>query len=81
MAIFNDNSGITFRSSSTEKLAYVQTDPIDYVLSFLNAFHKEIKFNYEIEDSGEIAFLDALLVNGQWYLATTHKKSRHNDMY
>ena len=45
-----------------DTIAYVKTDAIDYVLSNVNSFHTKIKFNCEIEDSGEITFLYVLLM-------------------
>lgn len=34
---------------------------IEYVLSLLNSFHKKVKFTYEIENGGQLPFLDVLL--------------------
>ena len=60
----------------------MKTDVIDYVLSVLNCFHRKIKFTYEIEDSGEITFLDVLLVwKGNDIERTVYRKPTQSDMY
>ena len=44
------------------KIPYVKRDAIEFVLSVLNDFHKNIKFTYETDGSGEINFLDVTLL-------------------
>ena len=64
------------------RIAYVKAAAIDYVLPVLNSFHTKIKFTYEIEDSSEIAFLDALLVRKGTDIETNaYRNPRHNVMY
>ena len=57
-------------------IPYVKTDAIEFALSVLNDFHKNIKFTYKTKDSGEINFLleketqhlEHVLVNVNGYL-------------
>ena len=44
---------------------------IDHVLMILNAFHKNIKFTYELEINKKISFLDVLLIRKNETLETT----------
>ena len=63
------------------KAQYVKTDVID-ALAIFNCFHLQIKFTYELEDFGEIAFLGLLLVGrGSDIKTTVYQKPTHNDMY
>ena len=61
---------------------YVKTDAIDYVLSILNSFHRNISFTYNQEINGKISFLDILILrNGNTFETTVHRKSSLNDIY
>ena len=65
-----------------DTIAYVKPDAIDYVLSILNSFHKNISFTYEQEINGKISFLHILILrNGNSFETTVHCKSTHNDIY
>ena len=51
-------------------------------LSVLNSFHENIKFTYEVENNGKIAFLDVLLIRTDKEIQTTvYRKPTHNDVY
>ena len=59
-------------------IAYVLTS-IAHVLTVLNNFHKNIKFTYEMEENGKIAFLDVLIIRNNNTLKTTlYRKKTHN---
>ena len=63
-------------------IPYVKTDAIEFVLSVLNDFHKNIKFTYETEGSGEINFLDVLLLQKRNDTETkAYRAPTYNDMY
>ena len=48
----------------------------------LNAFHKSIKFTYELEINKKISFLDVLLIRKNDTLETTiYRKSTNNGVY
>ena len=65
-----------------DTIAYVKIDAIEFVLSVLNSFHENIKFTYEIEQNGKIAFLDVLLIRKQKEIQTTvYRKPTHSDIY
>ena len=62
-------------------LTFIQDDKIDYVLEILNNFHPSIKFTYEKEQDGCIAFLDVKLirkVNGSFITEVYRKKTDTN---
>ena len=72
----------TWKLYVADTIAYVKTDASDYVLFVLKSFHSKTKFTYEIEDSAEIALLDALLVRkGNDIETTVYRKPTHNGMY
>ena len=63
-------------------IAYVKADAIDYALPVWNSFHTKIKFTYQIEDGGKIAFLDVRLVGkGNDIETTLYRRPIHNDLY
>ena len=45
-----------------DTFAYVKIDSIEYVLSVLNSFHKNIKFTYEEEQNNTLPFLNVLFI-------------------
>ena len=48
-----------------DTIAYVKIDAIEFVLSILNSFHENIKFTYEVENNGKIAFFGcSIYTNG-----------------
>ena len=63
-------------------ILYVKNDVIEFLLSVLNDFHKNIKFTYETEGSGEINFLDVLLLQKRKDTETKlYRASTHDRMY
>lgn len=55
---------------------------IEYVLSLLNSFHKKVKFTYEIENGGQLPFLDVLLCkNYKKIITTVYQKETQSNVY
>ena len=64
-----------------DTIAYIKPSYIDYVLSILNSFHKNMKFTFE-EEKDKISFLDVLILrNGSSIETTVYRKFAHNDVY
>ena len=62
--------------------AYVKIGSLEYVLSVLNPFHKNIKFSYEEEQNNTLTFLDVLFIrDGEKLNTTGYRKDTHNDLY
>ena len=62
--------------------AYVKIGSVEYVLSVLNSFHKNIKFTYEEERNNILPFLDVLFIrDGEKLSLTAYRKDTHNDLY
>ena len=62
--------------------AYVKIGSVEYVLSVLNSFHKNIKFNYNEEQNNTLPFLDVLFIrDGEKLNTTVYRKDTHNDLY
>ena len=54
---------------------------VQYVLSVLHSFHKNIKFTNEEEQNNILMFLDVLLIrNGENLNPIVYKKDTHNDL-
>ena len=65
-----------------DTICYMKVDSIDYVLSKLNNFHKNIQFTVEVEKEGRISFLDVLMTRDNNNIETTgHRKSTNNKIY
>ena len=60
-----------------DTITYIEPNSIDYVLSVLKSFHKNIKFTVEEEKDNKILFLDVLILRN----ATPCRKLIHNDVY
>ena len=61
---------------------YINVDSIDYVLSKLNNFHKNIESTAEVEKEGRISFLHVLMKRGKNNKeATLHRKSTNDKIY
>ena len=55
---------------------------VEYVLSVLDSFHKNIKFTYEEEQNNTLPFLDVLFIrDGEKLNTTVYRKDVHNDLY
>lgn len=55
---------------------------IEYVLSLLNSFHQKVQFTYEIENDGQLPFLDVLLCKkDKKIIATIYQKETHSNVY
>ena len=64
-----------------DTFAYVKIGSVEYVLSVLNSFHKNIKLTYE-EEQNTLPFLDALFIaDGENLNTTVYRKDTHNDLY
>ena len=65
-----------------DTFAYVKIGSVEYVLSVLNSFHKNIKFTYEEEQNNTLRFLDVLFIrDGEKLYTTVYRKDTHNDLY
>ena len=65
-----------------DMFAYVKIGSVEYVLSVLNPFHKNIKFSYEEEQNNTLTFLDVLFIrDGEKLNTTGYRKDTHNDLY
>ena len=61
---------------------YVKIGSVEYVLSVLNSFHKNIKFTYEEEQNNTLPFLDVLFIrDGEKLNTAVYRKDTHNDLY
>ena len=62
-----------------DTITYIKPSSIDYVLSELNTFHKNIKFTFKEEKDNKISFLDVLILrNGSSIETTFYRKLTHN---
>ena len=65
-----------------DTITYIKPSSIDYVLSVLNSFHKNIKFTFEEEKDIKISFLDVFILrNGSSIKTTVYRKFTYNDIY
>ena len=61
---------------------YVENGSVEYVLSVLNSFHKNIKFTYEEEQNNKLPFSDILLIrDGENFNTTVCRIDIHHDLY
>ena len=50
---------------------------IEYIISVLNSFHKNIQFTYEMESNAKLPFVDVLLMrNDEDFTTTVYPKER-----
>ena len=56
-----------------DTFAYVKIGSVEYVLSVLNSFHKNIKVNYDKEQNNTLLFLDVLFIRDGEKLNTTKR--------
>ena len=55
---------------------------VEYVLSVLDSFHKNIKLTYEEEQNNTLPFLDVLFIrDGEKLNTTVYRKDAHNDLH
>ena len=55
---------------------------VEYVLSVLDSFHKNIKFTYEEEQNNTLPFLDVLFIrDGEKLNSTVYRKDTYNYLY
>ena len=54
---------------------------MDFVLSKLNNFHKNIQFTIEVEKEGRISFLGVLMIRDNNIETTVCHKSTNNNIY
>ena len=65
-----------------DTFVYVKIGSVEFVLSVLNSFHKNIKFTYEEEQNNTLPFLDALFIrDGEKLNTAVYRKDAHNDLY
>ena len=57
---------------------HVKTGSVEYVLSVLNSFYKNIKFTYEEKQNNTLQLLDVLFIrDGENLNTTVYRKERH----
>ena len=57
---------------------HVKTGSVEYVLSVLNSFYKNIKFTYEEKQNNALQLLDVLFIrDGENLNTTVYRKERH----
>ena len=65
-----------------DTLTLVREEAVQFVLSKINNFHKNIQFTYEIEKNNNISFLDVLVIRNNNKIDTkVFRKSTNNDIY
>ena len=65
-----------------DTIAFVKTDEINNVLSYLNSCYSNIQFTMEIEQNNQIPFLDVLLIRKVEKISTTvYRKVTNTDIY
>ena len=65
-----------------DTFAYVKIGSVEYVLSVLNSFHKNIKFTYEEEQNNTLPFLDVLFIRDcEKRNTNVYRNDTHNDLY
>ena len=65
-----------------DTFVYVKLGSNKYVLSVLNSFHDNIKFNFEQENNNRLTFLDVLFIRDYEKINTAvFRKGTHNDLY
>ena len=75
------NKANNWRRYVDDTICYIEVDSIDYVLSKLNNFRKNIQFTFEVEKEGRISFLDILMIRDKNNIETTvHRKSTNNNI-
>ena len=64
-----------------DTITYIKPSSIDYVLSVLDSFHKNIKFTFE-EEKDKISFSDVLILrNGSSIKTTVYSEFTYNGVY
>ena len=65
-----------------DTITYRKPNSLNYVLSLLNSFHKNIKFTFKEEKDNKISFLDVLILrNGNSIETTVYRIFIHNYLY
>ena len=65
-----------------DTISYIKEESIEHVLSKSNGHHDNIEFTYEVENHGELLFLDVLVIRKDYEVETTvYHKSTNNDIY
>ena len=71
-----------WRRFVNDTFTYVKIGSVEYVLSVLNSFDKNIKFIYGEEKNNTLPFLDVLFIrDGEKLNTTVYRKDTHNDLY
>ena len=70
-----------WRRSVHDAICFVKTGPVEYLISVLNSFHKNIKLTYEVERNIKLPFLDVLLTWNDEDITTIYQKESNSDFY
>ena len=63
-------------------ICFIKAEPIEYVLSKLNSFHKNIQSTVEVEKESKMTFLDVIMIRSKNNIKTrAQRKPNNNKMY
>ena len=63
-------------------ICFIKAEPIEYVLSKLNSFHKNIQSTVEVEKESKMTFLDVLMIRSKNNIKTrAQRKPNNNKIY
>ena len=63
-------------------ICFIKAEPIEYVLSKLNSFHKNIQSTVEVEKESKMTFLDVIMIRSKNNIKTrVQRKPNNNRIY
>lgn len=63
-------------------ICFIKAEPIEYVLSKLNSFHKNIQSTVEVEKESKMTFLDVIMIRSMNNIKTrAQRKPSNNKIY
>ena len=63
-------------------ICFIKAEPIEYVLSKLNSFHKNIQSTVEVEKESKMTFLDVIMIRSKNNIKTrAQRKPNNNKIY
>ena len=62
-------------------ICFVKLGSIEYIISVLNSFHKNIQFTYKVENNAKLPFLDVLIMRNDENITTiVYRKESNSDV-